>query len=660
MISQLLILVIVFLCKSEDYDLAIIGSGISGLSSALSATKRGINGSKIILFSYLGPYKLGALMDPFPLKGGHNRGCGGGNIIDVEIEMGVHMLGLMEQGDPLGLYIGYPFDYALPELEFKMMDSKSNEISVVNEETGEVSVYTIDSGIYFTEYCYPFPARRSKVSEDAVLCVNEIPKNSQFSIKNEDIMKKSECNKKFKLPMKYFKEETQLKNLKTKVVNIRGINTENIKRRNIEEDEYCYDENNVPYAVKIWIPWFNILDNLLSLFPEDSVSIYNWWFFTLDILNGAQYQLTTEQVLDMFFPTNNHLKNILLIPVYMMGEHPSIYPYTNGKYIDLLFYTYAQPFYLPTKGTKQIKELLLEKLEEEGVTIQTSATVVKLLDDGQGNITGVRLSDNSEINAKYVISTTGVQQNYEVLAPDHKLAEYQTMIENATTTQPFFYAWLLFDGKYEDYGLEKRAYTINSDIDICDAFHDFNDPTEEYNPFKKLPVVILTNGGTSEEWLEENRNMTLITVMAPINANFFSEWEGTSTGQRPRSYYRRKNKIFKSMMKMVTQRFPNINLDSENLLQYRSASPLTFDSYTKKGYKTGFGGYSKSYFERPDYISTTMPGLNNIFIAGNDWPWGCGVPVGISSGYYATQLLCTDNEQSLKLGYSCDYVNSFL
>ena len=394
--------------SKKHYDLVIIGTGLSGMNAADSAVKRGIPGSEIIVFGNLKKSQTGGLMDDWQL--GKT-----GIASQYNTEVGFHAAALMEPDVlDLGLELKYPFDYSLPGSMFTSYDAPiSNEMIIKDKITGEQVTYPISSGSYWNDFCMPFPTGRRalETTVTSVWCVDELPKNQLVDILQTDVVEMDECTKKYRILIENLNPEGGLKNFKKKFkakyhrAKVVPEETEE-SRRKLEEEpmEFCFDEHGVPYAVKVWLPWVLVIDDLLNFFPQDTPKIFEWWFFTLNIaMGGPRYPglMSTKEVLQYFFPENDHIRTILALPALVPAESPHLLAYKVGNaYVDFFFWIFGQPFYFMDGSTKGIKDRMLKKLDDAGITVKHNSRVEEFLLDENKVAKGVKLSNGNTYYAK--------------------------------------------------------------------------------------------------------------------------------------------------------------------------------------------------------------------------------------------------------------------
>ena len=271
-------------------------------------------------------------------------------------------------------------------------------------------------------------------------------------------------------------------------------------------------------------------------------------------------------------------------------------------------------------GSLPMAERMTQRFIGLGGMLTTRATVKKIIVKNN-TAKGVILSDNTEINADYVISA----------ADGH--STIFDMLEGKYITKKITHAysnWELFAPLVQvSFGIGK---TIKSDY-----------PVQTWLGNDKMIGRTKTINGYSI------MNYYYDPTMAPegksvLVMRFDSPWDVWKELD-PADYKKEKDQIRSDATAIIEKLYPGITTDIEVV---DVATPLTDVKYTGV-WKGAYEGFLPSSKNMMDNINPVIPGLKKFYMAGQWLFPGGGLPPAGQSGKWAIQYICKDENIRFKV-----------
>jgi phytoene dehydrogenase-like protein len=129
---------------------------------------------------------------------------------------------------------------------------------------------------------------------------------------------------------------------------------------------------------------------------------------------------------------------------------------------------------------------------------------------------------------------------------------------------------------------------------------------------------------------------TFLTLMIDSNYEY---WKQLS--EDPERYKAEKERIADVVVASLDRRFPGLATQVE---MRDVATPMTFERYTGNWQGT-YEGWQASTKTSSMRMNKTLPGLANFYMSGQWVMPGGGLPTGVMSGRYVTQIICKQDKR---------------
>jgi phytoene dehydrogenase-like protein len=275
-------------------------------------------------------------------------------------------------------------------------------------------------------------------------------------------------------------------------------------------------------------------------------------------------------------------------------------------------------------GAMGLVKPIEKRYKKLGGEIHFKSKVVKILVENDKAV-GVKLEDGTEYRADWIISAgDGRTAIFDMLGGNYIDDTIKSMYAQPNLFQPLVYIALGVNRSFEDVPASISGSRF---------------------PLKK-PVTIAG---------KESYSMNLLVYkwdpsLAPAGKNVavvaygtdYDYWE--KLHQDPVKYKAEKERIYQDVLEGLEQRFPGITAQVE---MHDVATPMTWVRYTGnwRGSYEGwmFGAYN-------GYISKTLPGLQNFYMAGQWVNPGGGMCTAVASGSHTIQLICKNDGKKFTNG----------
>jgi phytoene dehydrogenase-like protein len=271
----------------------------------------------------------------------------------------------------------------------------------------------------------------------------------------------------------------------------------------------------------------------------------------------------------------------------------------------------------PAGGSLEFARGIERRYLALGGEVRYGARVQQIL-EADGQATGVRLEDGSEIAADYVVSAGDLRSTLTSLLDGRRQDETHRV--------------LLETGKL-------YPSCVQVSFGVRRVLHALDECLGEFFQLEQ-PLHV---GGTDVDWMGIKsygfdpslapEGCSVITSMVTADWDY---WSGLRAD--PEAYAAEKERVAKACAEAIEGRYPGFS-DSIEVIDV--ATPATFERYTGN-WKGSFMTWrlTRDFEKRFGYVRKTIPGLDNLYIA-SMWtvPPG-GLPGAVLAGRQVVQLLC--------------------
>jgi len=274
----------------------------------------------------------------------------------------------------------------------------------------------------------------------------------------------------------------------------------------------------------------------------------------------------------------------------------------------------------PLGGSLEFARAIERRYLELGGEIHYKSPVVKILVENDRAV-GVRLADGNEHRSDIVISAAdGRTTIFDMLEGKYVNEEIRGYYDKLPIFPPIIYI----------------ALGVARSFDETSTVAGINFPLDE-------PVII-----AGEEWERLTVHIynfdpslapegkTLLTLMIDSDYEYWKKLK-----QDPESYKAEKERIADKVVASLDRRFPGLAAQVE---MRDVATPMTFERYTGNWQGT-YEGWLITTKNLSMRMSKNLPGLANFYMAGQWIQPGGGLPTGVMTGRYVTQIICKKDKK---------------
>ncbi|HVU04340.1 MAG TPA: NAD(P)/FAD-dependent oxidoreductase [Polyangiaceae bacterium] len=278
----------------------------------------------------------------------------------------------------------------------------------------------------------------------------------------------------------------------------------------------------------------------------------------------------------------------------------------------VLGYLEAGQLSRPDGGTRRFRDALIDRYERLGGETRLHETVDEILVE-RDRVTGVRLSDGTEIPADWVISTSSAPETVlRLLGGKYGASEVRRRLET----------WKLFDPiVLASYGVAAPLAHVPSTL-VLDHVPRLR-IGDRQNDVLRLRVY--------------NDDPSLAppghTVIQAILETDYAHW--ARLGHR---YTAEKDAVAETVLRHIETYVPEVK---GNVRMTDVATPLTY-FHMARSYRGAFEGWMPNGEAFFGHVKKTLPGLAAFYMAGQWVEPGGGVPPALLSGRQAVQILCAE------------------
>lgn len=317
---------------------------------------------------------------------------------------------------------------------------------------------------------------------------------------------------------------------------------------------------------------------------------------------------TTQEVLDELF-SDDKLKAILA------GQYGD-YGLTPSKSSFVIHATVAHHYmeggFYPVGGSRVIFEKIAPVIKKAGGEIFVNAEV-KEIQIENGKAVGVIMADGKIWKAKTIISTTGIQNTYQKLLPNHIQEEFglKEKMKGLKPSLAHFGLYLGFKETATALDFPKSNFWIFPE----EYDHDKNLTEHIAGTKKDLPVVYISFPSAKDPDFENRHPGTsTIEIVTLVNYEPFKIWEGSEWKHRGQAYDKLKEKISQQLLEYLYKYVPQTKGKVDF---YELSTPLSTKHF--QGYQHGemYGVEATAEHFKNRSLKPRTP-IKNLFLAGQD------------------------------------------
>ena len=265
--------------------------------------------------------------------------------------------------------------------------------------------------------------------------------------------------------------------------------------------------------------------------------------------------------------------------------------------------------YYPKGGMQKVSDALTENFKKINGEILYGKKVAKIITENN-QAKGVKLSDNTIINAKAVISNADARQTFfEMLNGDAGVPQkYLDNLKRWRLSESFFYVYLGVD-------MDLTKLSVNP---IMWYF-----PENNKHDFIGIGIPTLSDKGLAPEGKH-------VVIIGAFGDDLARPWFGNADRE---GYKKWKDKTADSLIDLADKVIPGIK---KSIVVKEAASPLTFNRYTLNSMGAS-SGWSMDADEQ-NKLPQKSP-IKNLFLAGH-WTFNPGgIPSAFMTGRKAAEMV---------------------
>jgi phytoene dehydrogenase-like protein len=274
----------------------------------------------------------------------------------------------------------------------------------------------------------------------------------------------------------------------------------------------------------------------------------------------------------------------------------------------------------PLGGSLEVAQAIEQRYSNLGGEIHYKSPVAKILVENDRAI-GVRLADGTEHRSEIVISAAdGRTTIFDMLEGKYVNNEIQGYYDKLPLVPPLIYIGL---GVARSFDEPHSAFGINYPLD--------KPVTVAGQELKRLPVHIYS---FDPSLAPEGKT----SLRVKLNSDY-DYWK--KLREDPERYKAEKEQIADLVVALLDRRFPGLAAQVE---MRDVATPITFERYTGN-WRGSYMGWADTPATQGMRMSKTLPGLGNLYMAGQ-WVEPPGGTVSAAmSGRYVTQIICRQDKK---------------
>lgn len=341
-----------------------------------------------------------------------------------------------------------------------------------------------------------------------------------------------------------------------------------------------------------------------------------------DYLNKTTYEVLREL-------TDN--EQLIAVLTGQWGDN-GMTPKTGSFIIHALIAKhYLYGGYYPVGGASRIAETIIPQIQKTGGEVFTYANVETLLLDGK-KVTGVRMSDGTEIHAPAVISNAGVFNTFEKLLPESAAysAGYLRQLRQVTPSMSHQCLYIGLKQTAQELGLPKTNYWLYPS-------GNYEADTEAFvrDPQAEIPLVYISFPSAKDPSFNQRYpGRATIELVAPAPYEWFAQWKNETWGKRGDDYEALKQQFSERLLEHLYRHFPQLRGQIDYCELSTPLSTRYFCAY-RRGEIYGLD-HDPSRFEQ-DWLRPKTR-IKGLYLTGQDI-MSCGVAGAMFAGVLCAQSL---------------------
>ena len=287
--------------------------------------------------------------------------------------------------------------------------------------------------------------------------------------------------------------------------------------------------------------------------------------------------------------------------------------------------------FYPVGGASRIAQTIIPQIQKSGGEVFTYAAVDTLLLDGK-KVTGVRMSDGTEIHAPAVISNAGVFNTFEKLLPESAsyAAGYLRQLRQVNPSMSHQCLYIGLKKTAQELGLPKTNYWLYPS-------GDYESDTERFleDAQAEIPLVYISFPSAKDPSFNERYpGRATIELVAPAPYEWFAPWKNATWGKRGDDYDALKQQFSERLLEHLYKHFPQLRGQID---YYELSTPLSTRHFCR--YRRGeiYGlDHDPSRFEQ-DWLRPKTR-IKGLYLTGQDI-MSCGVAGAMFAGVLCAQSL---------------------
>jgi phytoene dehydrogenase-like protein len=401
-------------------------------------------------------------------------------------------------------------------------------------------------------------------------------------------------------------------------------------------DRYMINEDKDGKAFTMYCDADRFEKYLLDLAPEDSEAIKE---FTQAIRNFSSFSMPVDKPIELM-DAGDQAKMAQLMPgmqgmqkwaaisthdfakslknAYLHEVFANFPPFPMAMFIMVLGLQHTKSAGYVIGGALALVKSIEKRYRELGGEIYFNSKVAKILVENNKAV-GIKLADGREFRADYVVS-----------AGDGRTAIFD-----------------MLEGKYIDEKIKNMydhpnifAPLVHVGMGVKRTFDDIPSSVGGLNFLLDKPITIAGKEEKRMNVFLYNFDPTLAPAGKSVVVVYYeTDYDYWHTLRQDLARYKaEKERIADEVIAGLEQRFPGI---SRQIEMRDVATPITWERYTGNWR----GAYEGWMFGASDYISKTLPGLENFYMAGQWVNPGGGMPPAVMSGSHTIQFICNKDKK---------------
>lgn len=284
-------------------------------------------------------------------------------------------------------------------------------------------------------------------------------------------------------------------------------------------------------------------------------------------------------------------------------------------------------FAAPQGGSQAFVDWLMQTLANLDVQVDLGRPVSRVTTGDFGRVNGVELSDETRLNARWVVGACDVEQLYERLLPVGAVPD--RLIAKLHNADLYYSCVMLFCG------LDRPAQDLGLGEEMVRLTRDDVSREAQYSGDVQTTALMVMAPSVRDGSLAPAGKGTL-TVQCPAYLADYDRWQTGEGLERGQAYQDHKRQVAQVLLERVERQLvPGLQ---EHIEKLSIATPVTFWRYTwnREGSIMGAKPTDRNIKARLAHYRSPVPGL---LLAGHWAEYGGGVPMAIKSAANVSAMI---------------------